>query len=125
MPSGACTSSKIWISGIITAWYGMNSPNRKNVNTKSAPGKRHFASTKPFSEPRRHERIVAGIASLKLLPSAWESPFCPFQASCQASSVQLFGSAQAWLASLSSSGLKLLTTGGEARGRERHGKKKQ
>ena len=66
----------------------MNIPKRKNVKTKSAPGKRHFESTNPFSEPSTHERIVAGIASLKL--------FCMLGESCvhacrHASSVQRLG----------------------------------
>ena len=66
MPAGKCTSSSSSVSGIIIAWYGMNIPNRKNAKTKSAPGNRHFERTNPFSEPRMQERIVAGIASLKL-----------------------------------------------------------
>ena len=107
MPAGKWTSSSSSESGIITAWYGMNIPNRKKAKTKSAPGKRHFESTNPFSEPSTHERIVAGIASLKL--------FCMLGESCvhawrHASSVSVWGNDHACAGSISSSVLKLVTS---------------
>src|SRR6266511_1335642 len=74
----------------------MNIPNRKNVNTRSAPGKRHFESTNPFSDPRTVEMIVAGIASLKLFARLGERSF---QAVCHAATVQTCGSVHAWLTS--------------------------
>ena len=70
MPVREVESMKSWVSGIITAWYGMNIPNRKKVKTRLAPGKRHFERTKPFSEPRIVEMTVAGMTSLKLFARA-------------------------------------------------------
>src|ERR687887_2761979 len=88
IPAGKCTSSNSCVSGIITAWYGMKRPKRKNVKTMSAPGKRHFESTKPFSEPSTVERIVAGIASLKLFFRLGDRSF---HAVRQASNVHVCG----------------------------------
>jgi len=61
MPVGKSTDWYSCVSGIITAWYGMNIPNRNRVKTTSEPGKRHFAKTKPLSEPSRTEITVAGL----------------------------------------------------------------
>src|SRR6266542_3593659 len=85
----------------------MNKPNRKKVNTKSAPGKRHFDSTNPFSEPSTVESSVAGITSLKLLPRLGERS-C--QAVRQAETVHVCGNVHAWPGSVSASSLKLVTT---------------
>jgi hypothetical protein len=84
----------------------MNIPNRKNANTKSAPGNRHFERTNPFSEPRMHERIVAGIASLKLFLRLGES--C-VHAWCQASIVNTCGSDHACDGSISEKPFTLVT----------------
>src|SRR5436309_1974241 len=107
MPDGKCTSEKSCVSGIMTAWYGMKSPKRKNVKTMSAPGKRHFESTKPFREPSTTERIVAGITSLKLLPRFGES-WC--HAWLHADTVHACGSDHACDGSVSRTPLKLVTT---------------
>src|ERR1051326_7888552 len=107
MPEGKCTSAKSWVSGIITAWYGMNRPKRKKVKTTSAPGKRHFESTKPFSEPSTTEIAVAGMTSLKLLPRFGES----WSHACRhALTVHTCGSDHACEGSVSSTPLKLVTT---------------
>ena len=60
-PDGMPAPSMSCSSGIITAWYGMNIPNRISVKTMSAPLKRQRASTKPFIEPRNDEMIAAGM----------------------------------------------------------------
>src|SRR3954469_6492512 len=53
-------------NGIITAWYGMNMPNRISVNTTSAPGKRHRDSTNPFAAPMIEEIRATGMANSKV-----------------------------------------------------------
>src|SRR6266508_4387512 len=53
--------------GMRIDWYGMNIPNRIRGKTKSAPGKRHLARTKPLAAPSIAEIRLAGIASTKLL----------------------------------------------------------
>src|SRR5438034_11764494 len=63
IPDGRPIVCTIWRSGIMTAWYGMNIPNRISVNTTSAPGKRHRDSTNPFAEPISDEMRATGIAS--------------------------------------------------------------
>src|SRR5690606_8509988 len=61
MPRSAPTVFMISTSGIITAWYGMNMPNRISVKTRSAPRKRHRDNTNPFIEPRNAEINDAGM----------------------------------------------------------------
>src|SRR5215210_3313374 len=107
IPAGKFTSSNSCVSGIITAWYGMKRPKRKNVKTKSAPGKRHFDKTNPFSEPSTVDRIVAGIASLKLFARFGERSF---QAVRHASNVQTCGHDHAWLGSISATPFTLVTS---------------
>src|SRR5947199_6296096 len=66
MPDGrpmVCTISR---SGIITAWYGMNMPNRISVKTASAPGNRQRDSTNPLAEPISDEISATGMASSKV-----------------------------------------------------------
>src|SRR5215218_712375 len=84
----------------------MNSPNRKSVKTTSAPGKRHFESTKPFREPRMVEMTVAGMTSLNVFVKFGDSLS---HASRQPSSVHVLGSDQAWAGSVSVASLKLVT----------------
>ena len=50
----------------MTAWYGMNMPNRISVNTTSAPGKRQRDSTKPLAAPSSEEITATGMASSKV-----------------------------------------------------------
>src|SRR6266542_6447212 len=107
IPAGKLTSSKSCVSGIITAWYGRKRPKRKKVKTMSAPGNLHFASTNPFSDPSTVERIVAGIASLKLF---WRFGERSCQAVRQASKVQTCGSDHAWLGSISATPFTLVTS---------------
>src|SRR4051812_14400031 len=66
MPGGRPVDCTISRSGIITAWYGMNIPNRISVKTTSAPGKRHRDSTKPLAEPRNDEIRATGMANSKV-----------------------------------------------------------
>src|SRR5262245_23720605 len=58
-----CTTCR---NGIITAWYGMNMPNRISVNTTSAPGNRQRDSTNPLAAPMNDEISATGIASSKV-----------------------------------------------------------
>src|SRR5690606_24395279 len=55
-------------SGIITAWYGMNMPNRNIVKMMSAPGNRHFEKTKPFIAPSIDDRAAATTARISDRP---------------------------------------------------------
>src|SRR5690349_8463616 len=63
MPGGMPSVVTISRSGIMTAWYGMNMPNRISVNTTSAPGKRQRDSTKPLAAPISEEITATGMAS--------------------------------------------------------------
>src|SRR3954468_3098551 len=103
------TSSAVNVvrSGSITAWYGMNIPNRMNANTRFAPGNRQRASTNPFAEPISDEMIAAGTAS--------ESERIKYgcntsHALRHGSSVQVFGNAHCAAAVVSADVLKLVTT---------------
>src|SRR5690349_7777739 len=63
MPGGMPRVVTMSRSGIMTAWYGMNIPNRISVNTTSAPGKRQRDSTKPLAAPISDEMMATGMAS--------------------------------------------------------------
>src|SRR5690606_20242344 len=94
-------------SGIITAWLGMNIPNRISVNTRSAYGKRHRASTKPFIDPRNEEITAAGTTIWIVRHSAGDSAsHAPFQLS----STHTSGRFHARTAAASAGPLKLVTT---------------
>src|SRR4051794_4161000 len=86
MPGGIPMVVTISRSGIITAWYGMNIPNRISVNTMSAPGKRQRDSTKPLAEPIREEITATGMASSKVRtndgPSAVHALFHEARVQC-------------------------------------------
>src|SRR3954463_8607901 len=101
------TSSAVNVvrSGSITAWYGMNIPNRMNANTRFAPGNRQRASTNPFAEPISDEMIAAGIASdSDRIMYGWSTS----QALRQGSSVQVFGRFHCEAAVVSPEVLKLV-----------------
>lgn len=63
MPKPRSTLVTSRMSGIITAWYGMNMPNRMSVKTTFAPGKRHLERTKPLALPSIAEMIADGTTS--------------------------------------------------------------
>ena len=77
-------------SGIITAWYGMNMPNRISVNTRSAPGKRQRDSTKPFAAPMTEEITATGMASWKVRRNAGRSVVQAFSQDATVHSVGRF-----------------------------------
>src|SRR5665811_753482 len=92
MPLGTFSPSMSFTSGIITAWYGMNIPNRMSVNTRFAFGKRHRDSTNPFIEPRNEEMIAAGTTICTVRRIAGERVV---QAARQLSTVHTCGQVQA------------------------------
>src|SRR5450756_268987 len=107
MPLGTLSPSISCRSGIITAWYGMNIPNRMSVNTRFAFGKRHRDSTNPFIEPRNEEMIAAGTTICTVRRIAGDRVV---HAACQLTSVQTCGQAQARAGEASPTPLKLVTT---------------
>src|SRR2546423_10018335 len=107
MPGGSpivCTISR---NGIITAWYGMNMPNRISVNTASAPGKRHRDSTNPLADPISDEISATGIASSKVRTNDGPSAV---HALPQETVVHWVGSDHWPLTPISRPDLKLVTT---------------
>src|SRR4051794_3725841 len=105
MPLGTPRPCINWVSGIITAWYGMNMPNRISVKTTLAYGKRQRDSTKPFIEPRNAEMIDAGMTMAKVRPSAGARVS---QALAQPAVSHVVGKSQAVEGSASDGPLKLV-----------------
>ena len=104
--SDCSTSSIMPVSGIMTAWYGMNIPKRKSVNTVVAPGKRHREKTKPFIEPRIDESTAAQTARMSERTSEGMSRSIAVD---QPSKEMRLGRAQASAGLTPPEGLKLVT----------------
>ena len=62
MPGGRPMVWTTCRNGIITAWYGMNMPNRISVNTTSAPGNRQRDRTNPLADPISDEMSATRAA---------------------------------------------------------------
>ena len=77
---------------MITAWYGMNMPNRISVKTRFAPRNVHRESTNPLSEPRKAAMIADGMTICTVRQIAGDSAV---HAACQFSVVHSCGSAHA------------------------------
>src|SRR5215475_2673008 len=106
MPGAMPMSTTIWRRGIITAWYGMNIPNRISVNTRSAPGNRQRESTNPLAAPIRDEITATGITSSKVRMN--DGPKAS-QALTQLAVVQWRGRFHCPLTPISAPDLKLVT----------------
>ena len=91
----------------MTAWYGMNMPNRISVNTTSAPGKRQRDSTNPLAAPISDEISATGIASWNVRRNDGSSAF---QALAQEAKVQCSGRFHWPLTPISLPALKLVTS---------------
>src|SRR4051794_34355682 len=106
MPGGMPIVVTISRSGIITAWYGMNMPNRISVKTTSAPGKRQRESTKPFAAPITEEIRATGMASSNV---RMNEGFNEVQAFAQDAVVQCVGRFHWLVTPMSEPALKLVT----------------
>ena len=92
--------------GIITAWYGMNMPNRNIVKIVSAPGNFHLANTNPFIEPSIDDTAAATTARMTERSRAGARAS---QAATQPAIVGALGSDQAVAAPYSAADLILVT----------------
>jgi len=83
----------------------MNIPNNTNRNNRLIPGKRIFEKMYPLMEPRRQEKIVAGITSKKLFhkfgDNRWIESVKPSKEGC-------FGRSHIVPIPISTNGLKLV-----------------